>query len=157
MTTKERILLFLNESKIRKNDFFTDTGIASSNFKGVAMNSELGSDKIVKILTLYPDLSSDWLLLGREPMLRNAEKKESRQELYTNTNESILYKMYKEEREETGKLKEEIGSLKERIRQLEGGDAFVGKFTEASTSNCLEQSEKSAVIVKSTTKYVSEH
>jgi hypothetical protein len=36
------------------------------------MGSELGSDKIVRILQLYPELSPDWLLLGNGVMIRNA-------------------------------------------------------------------------------------
>ena len=71
MTLKGRILLFLKEQKIKKTDFFDKTGIAASNFKGVGLGSELGGDKIVKILSSYPEISSDWLLKGEGSMLRN--------------------------------------------------------------------------------------
>ena len=66
------------------------------------MNSELDGDKPTRILTIYPDLFSDRLLPGKEPMLHKTE------------NESILYKMYKEG----------SGAFKERIRQLEGSQWY---------------------------------
>lgn len=70
LTIKERILTFLKELNIKKVDFFNTTGIQSSNFKGKNMSSQPGGDMIVKILTLYPDISADWLLTGRGSMLR---------------------------------------------------------------------------------------
>ncbi|MBR1792428.1 MAG: hypothetical protein IJ764_02145 [Bacteroidales bacterium] len=35
--------------------------------------SEFGSDKIVSILTIFPEISADWLLLGKGEMLRQKE------------------------------------------------------------------------------------
>lgn len=75
MTTKERILTFIKEMNIKQTDFFMQIEVAPSNFKGSAKKSELGSDKIVKILSLYPDLSPDWLLLGTGDMLRNNKER----------------------------------------------------------------------------------
>ena len=73
MTIKDRILAFLKENKIKQADFYANTGISASNFKGEAKKSELGSDKIAKILTLYPNLSSEWLILGKGEMMKNNE------------------------------------------------------------------------------------
>lgn len=64
MTIKDRILSFLKEKGIKMADFCDMTGISKSNFKGIAMESDLGGDKIVKILTCFPSLSADWLILG---------------------------------------------------------------------------------------------
>ena len=69
-TIKDKILLYLEKKGIKKEDFFAKTGIASSNFKGAGMKSELGGDKIVKILTIYRDLSPDWLLIDIGEMLK---------------------------------------------------------------------------------------
>lgn len=68
MTIKDRILSFLKEKGIKFADFCETTGISKSNFKGVAMESYLGGDKIVKILTNYPSLSAEWLILGEGEM-----------------------------------------------------------------------------------------
>jgi hypothetical protein len=78
MTTKDKILIFLENTGIKKDDFFEKTGIAASNFKGIGLKSELGGEKLIKILTIYQDLSPDWLLTGTGSMLRkqNVQNKE---------------------------------------------------------------------------------
>lgn len=70
MTIKEKIFAFLAEMGIKKTDFYESTGIQSANFKGKNMQSQLGGDMIVKILTTYPQLSSEWLLTDRGEMLK---------------------------------------------------------------------------------------
>lgn len=62
---KERIFLYLENKGIKKSDFFDQTGISPSNFKGLGAKSEIGGDKLVKILTEYPDINPTWLLLGK--------------------------------------------------------------------------------------------
>lgn len=69
-TIKEKIFAFLAEKGIKKTDFFESTGIQSANFKGKNMQSQLGGDMIVKILTTYPELSPEWLLTDRGEMLK---------------------------------------------------------------------------------------
>lgn len=73
MTIKDRIFAFLEHEEISKARFFEKTGLKSSNFKGAALQSDLGSDKVAKILTSYPQLSSDWLLMGYGEMLRDRD------------------------------------------------------------------------------------
>jgi len=68
-TQKERILYFIEKQHIKKVDFFNNTGVSYANFKGIALKSELGGEKIAKILTVYPQLSSDWLVIGKGDML----------------------------------------------------------------------------------------
>ena len=65
---KIRILKYLEISGISRESFYRETGISASNFKGSGLKSELGSDKIAKILTCYPNLNSEWLLTGRGTM-----------------------------------------------------------------------------------------
>ena len=55
-----------------KTKFFEQNQLAASNFSGKGAESALSTDKIVQILTCFPDLNSDWLLLGRGEMLRSA-------------------------------------------------------------------------------------
>lgn len=73
-TIKDRILYFIESQSIKKVDFFNKTGISASNFKGGGMKSEIGSDKLVKILSEYPIVSPDWLLTGNGPMLKKVEE-----------------------------------------------------------------------------------
>lgn len=73
LTIKERILSFLENEGIKKADFFEKTGIQSSNFKGKNLQSQIGGDMLVKILTEYRDISPSWLMLGEGEMLNSKE------------------------------------------------------------------------------------
>ncbi len=66
---KNRILFFIENQQIKKADFFRKTDISASNFKGKGLHSELGGDKIAKFLSAYPDVSAEWLITGKGPML----------------------------------------------------------------------------------------
>ena len=125
-TLKEKILAFLAEKGIRKVDFFESTGIQSSNFKGANVKSAPGGDMLVNILTLYPELSAEWLMRGEGEMLRTnghiplkavpeSIKSETIPKELDNNIDPIIDKFM-------GKITdqaEEIGRLKERIAQLE--------------------------------------
>ena len=73
-TIKDRLILFIESMGISKQLFFNEMGIAQSNFRGSNMKSSIGSDKVVKILTAYPSLSPEWLMLGEGEMLRDPSK-----------------------------------------------------------------------------------
>lgn len=68
---KGRIIQFIENENIAKEKFFRDTNISASNFKGKGAASELGGEKIVSILTTYPNLNPDWLILAKGQMIRN--------------------------------------------------------------------------------------
>lgn len=74
LTIKDRILSFIEEKGIKKSDFYEASGIQSSNFKGRNLHSQPGGEMLVKVLTLYPELSADWLLTGEGEMLKQAEQ-----------------------------------------------------------------------------------
>ena len=133
MTIKEKILSYLEATGKVKADFYKAIGASPSNFKGAGKNSALSSDKIAEILTLYPDLSPDWLLNGIGEMLRipgsNNISVTPPQPL---TLEDKLLTMLND-RETTIRLQaEELGQLRERIKQLEqrlgkaAGDVSIG-------------------------------
>lgn len=70
-TIKERILTFIEKRGVKKTDFYQNTGVSDSNFKGKNKSSQPGGDVLVKILTFYPELNGDWLLTGNGSMLKN--------------------------------------------------------------------------------------
>lgn len=72
---KERLLYFAKEQKLVMMDFYKKITVASSNFSGKGAESALSTDKIVHILTIYPELSADWLLLEKGEMLRKNNAK----------------------------------------------------------------------------------
>lgn len=121
LTIKERILSFLESQGIKKVDFFEATGIQSSNFKGKNMSSQPGGDMLVKVLTIYPNLSAEWLLRGEGEMLRSLSnqgankvaKKEKNKD--SELPQTILDKFLTTIQEQA----EEIGVLKARIKDLE--------------------------------------
>lgn len=68
---KERVL-YISESKgITREKFFEDLGITYGNFKGKAKEKALSSDVLAKIITKYPEISSEWLLTGNGKMLKS--------------------------------------------------------------------------------------
>lgn len=85
------------------------------------MTSQPGGDMLVKVLTIYPNLSAEWLLRGEGDMLKKlstqvgnkAAKPEKNQE--PELPHTILDKFLTTIQDQA----EEIGELHERIRQLE--------------------------------------
>ena len=61
---KYRIFEYLDYKGVTKSEFYEKTGLSRSNFKGQAANSELGGEKIAKILSEFKDLNAKWLLTG---------------------------------------------------------------------------------------------
>lgn len=68
---KQRILKYIEFKGIDKTKYLKDLGAASSNFRSQSLKSEVGGEFIAKILSLNTELSSDWLLTGKEPMIKN--------------------------------------------------------------------------------------
>ena len=67
---KERILYVAEYYKVSKESFFESIGMTYGNFKGSAKERPLNSDAIVKILSIYTEVDSDWLLTGKGEMLK---------------------------------------------------------------------------------------
>ncbi|MCQ2351296.1 MAG: hypothetical protein MJ003_04905 [Paludibacteraceae bacterium] len=73
LTIKERILLFAESQHIKKECLYQQIGVAASNFKGIGLKSEIGGSLIVKFLTQFPNVNSDWLLTGNGEMLKTCD------------------------------------------------------------------------------------
>jgi len=67
---KMRILQFIDYKGIEKNYFYEKTNISASNFKSSGLKSEIGGEKIAKILSSYSELNPEWLLTGSGEMLK---------------------------------------------------------------------------------------
>jgi repressor LexA len=76
LTVKENILQFIEKQHIVKEEFYRKTEISASNFKGNGLKSEIGGEKIVKILTCYPEINPEWLLTGKGSMLKSEVKED---------------------------------------------------------------------------------
>lgn len=82
LTIKDRILTFIESKGISRSQFYNKTGIEPSNFKGRNKESMPGSAMLVKIITIYRDISPDWLLTGEGPMLRDCAEKSEEDNIY---------------------------------------------------------------------------
>lgn len=123
LTIKEKIMTFLNERNIKKVDFFEATGIQPSNFKGKNMLSQPGGDMLVKILTVYPDLSAEWLMRGEGDMFKinipktdniNCEQIDKSSNFPPEITDKFLITI-KEQAEEIGALKQTIKQLRREL------------------------------------------
>ena len=68
MTTKEKIKYYIDSKGISKNKFYTITGLSTSFLDS---GNTIGVDKAKIIIEKFPDLSLEWLVLDRGPMLAN--------------------------------------------------------------------------------------
>ncbi len=71
---KKRVLYFIEKQNIVKENFYTKISSNGGNFRGKSLKSELQGSKIVEILSKYPELSADWLILGQGEMLRSSNQ-----------------------------------------------------------------------------------
>ena len=67
MKITERILQFIEKENISKYKFYKITGF-SNGF--LDKNSNIGSDKCEIIISHFPKLNIEWLIAGKEPMLK---------------------------------------------------------------------------------------
>lgn len=70
---KQRIIKFIEFKGFEKIKYYEKLGASASNFRSTSLKSEIGGEVIAKILSLNSDLSSDWLLTGKEPMIKEAD------------------------------------------------------------------------------------
>ncbi|MDN3675705.1 S24 family peptidase [Flavobacterium branchiarum] len=68
---KQRIIKYIEFKGFEKLKYFETLGVAASNFRSSSLKSEVGGELIAKILSLNSDLSPDWLLIGKEPMIKD--------------------------------------------------------------------------------------
>lgn len=69
--TKQNILQYLDSKGISKADFCRQTGFSYENFKGKSLKSDIGGAILGKIITIYGDISPEWLLTGSGSMLKS--------------------------------------------------------------------------------------
>lgn len=66
---KERVLHIADIKHLTKEKFFASIGTTYGNFKGKNKETPLNSDVLANILSLYPDISPEWLLKGSGSIL----------------------------------------------------------------------------------------
>ena len=112
---KQRIIKYLEIQSISKTDFYNKFSVASSNFRGISLNSEVGGELIAKILSEYKDLNPDWLILGKGNMLRSLETPKTTQESKSESEGETVKLLIDKITEQAV----EIAELKTRVEELE--------------------------------------
>lgn len=82
-TTKERIILLLNNKGVTISNFFSSIGVSYSNFKGKQLESSPSADLVAKIKSNFPDVNTDWLLTGEgEMLIQDSTSSEARDDFF---------------------------------------------------------------------------
>lgn len=68
---KERILQYLDYKGITKYKFYQETGVSNG---VLSQNNGFSEDNILKFLSVYKDISLEWLFYGTEPMIKDSEQ-----------------------------------------------------------------------------------
>lgn len=70
MTTMERIKCYMDYKNVPIATFERNVGMSNNSFgKTLKSGGSIGLDKLEKILSVYPDLSAEWLLRGTGNMI----------------------------------------------------------------------------------------
>ena len=143
---KQRILNYLEKIQASKYECYKNTGITN----GVLSQSNgMSEENLLKFLSYYDDVSTEWLLRGEGEMMKASPLKPVSHHVEQNsvTEDSFMYKiyqdqlkMYQKEKEENKTLIKQNTILEERIRQLEadneslrsqsGADRITDTFTD---------------------------
>ena len=68
ISIKSRIFEYLKYKRIKKKDFFQQTAITSSLFRGRNANSDMTAETIARVLKKYPAMNPTWLITGEGEM-----------------------------------------------------------------------------------------
>lgn len=90
LTVKERLIAFIKEKGLSQSRFEKSVGLSNGFVNNISKG--IGADKLQKILCVYPDLNSIWLLTGEGEMLKKDSEKPSHfGDLKKNTRPRIPY------------------------------------------------------------------
>lgn len=108
--TVERIIQYINYKSISKREFAKEIGVSHSL---IGKSKTIGSDKLEKILSVYSEISAEWLISGIGSMLKHSNEEASMVK-----EEAEEYKIGKDSNEDAD-LKKEIAYQKKIIDLLE--------------------------------------
>lgn len=130
MYEKEKIKQYLNSKGISKNSFYQKTGFSIGFLDS---GKSLGADKLEAIIDNYPDLSLEWLVLGKGDMIKPSTITNGSEVVIAgdnNTNNNVDNRQYYSDSPDV--LKAQIEILDERIKekdaQIKEKDAQINKL-----------------------------
>lgn len=145
VTTKERLLYYIEQMGISKSQFYSDLGIKRGLLDSDKLKATISDTVIAKILVTYTNLSINWLLTGEGDMIKN----ETTNQLNQSSDSGILLKLLEEKEKKIEKLTEELRAMERKVGSLEAkleNVANLGNRTanNASTAKRSSQSRASA-------------
>lgn len=119
MSVIDRIKQINQYKGISVRQFCIEVGIANGYLDKV---KDVGSEKLLKILNRYPEISPEWLLTGNGPMLKNDQKND------TGCSERENVELIRELIDKNGELRQQLGEqikenthLQAQINELKAG------------------------------------
>ena len=137
MYEKEKIKQYLNSKGISKNSFYQKTGFAIGFLDS---GKSLGADKLEAIIDNYPDLSLEWLVLGKGDMIKPSTITNGSGVVISgdnNTNNNVDNRQYYYDSPDVLKaqieilderIKEKDAQIKEKDAQIKEKDAQINKL-----------------------------
>ena len=135
MDEKEKIKQYLNSKGVSKNSFYQKTGFAVGFLDS---GKSLGADKLETIIDNYPDLSLEWLVLGKGDMIKPTTITNGSGVVFdNNTNNNIDNRQYYSDSPDVLKaqieilderIKEKDAQIKEKDAQIKEKDAQINKL-----------------------------
>lgn len=133
-TIVTRIKEYLDYKGISNAAFEKSMGLSNAAFRNLLLKGgSIGSDKIENFITLYPEVSLDWLIRGVGEMLTTGAQPElvAEQIPTLNNTEILLRDLLAERDARIDALNELIWDLKEEIGRLKGELASAHKGGDA--------------------------
>lgn len=119
---KEKILQFLEYKGVSKYEFYQKTGVSNGI---LSQKNGISEDNLLKFLSVFNDISLDWLLLGKGTMLRESvENSGGKPESPPDTGLVLeLTRQISELSRENGQLQAENAELKKELARSEAAAA----------------------------------
>ena len=131
---KERIIQLIENKGIAKEEFYVKIGMTSASFRGSAKYTPLNSTAIENIISLIPDVNTDWLLTGKGDMLKDNQK--------SDLSVGIMYDSFMKSSEKMVNAVKEIANTNNTLADT---NAKLADTNQKLVERILELTEKGAV------------
>ena len=143
VTTKERLLYYIEQMGISKSQFYSDLGIKRGLLDSDKLKATISDTVIAKILVTYTNLSINWLLTGEGDMIKN----ETTNQLNQSSDSGILLKLLEEKEKKIEQLTNELRAMERKVGSLEAkleNVATLGNRTADNVSTAKPSSQSRA-------------
>ena len=112
---KQRILQFADKLGVSKRKFYEEIGVSRGTLEA---KTGITEDVLAKFIANFPEVSIDWLLLGKGEMLRNNEQVSNAGTNQFEKNIDTLYYLIDLQKEKIAQLEKELCIEREKVASL---------------------------------------